>query len=515
MKKPREHNPFIMLDDNRSDLPLYRQIYEAIRSAILNGEFASQMRLPATRVLADQLGVSRITVVNAYEQLFAEGYLEGKTGAGTFVTSELPDDLLQTSGKNLHGQTKTGKTENKESVLLKLSPFGEKLAARDVGKIREQTIAEFRPFQNGLTAIDKFPFEIWSRIAARLHRHPSRGILGYGDPQGYPPLREAVAAHLKSARGVNCTPEQIIITSGAQQALDLTARIFLSEQDSVLIEDPCYMEARNSFRATGAKVIPISVDDEGINLTTIAKCGGNAKLVYVTPSHQYPLGVTMSLPRRLALIEWAKQNNAWIIEDDYNSEFRYAGRPLAALQGLDRDGGRVIYVGTFSKTIFPSLRIGCAVVPPELADVFVIARALNDVHSTSIDQAILTEFIVEGHFARHVRRMRALYRERQQILVEECEKNLKGLLEVKKADAGMHLVGWLPEDFDGEEISRQATAQSLKITPLSTYSRINLPRDGFILGYTAFDEKQIKAGVKKLKSILSAYIPGKNKTGAH
>jgi GntR family transcriptional regulator/MocR family aminotransferase len=504
VKNQKQQIPFIALNDKSSGAPLYRQIYDAIRRAILNGEFAPQMRLPATRILADQLGVSRLTVVNAYEQLFAEGYLESKTGAGTFVAAELPDDLLKTAGK-LKARLEKSAAENTRSVPLNLSSFGEKMAAKTAETVRAQKRVDFQPFQNGLTATDEFPFEIWSRIAARRYRNPPRALLGSGDPQGFLPLREAVADHLKSARGVNCTPEQIIITSGAQQALDLTARIFLSENDSVLIEDPCYPEARNSFKAAGANLIPVPVDDEGFNLAAAPGDGTKAKLVYVTPSHQYPLGVTMSLARRLALLEWARARGAWIIEDDYNSEFRYAGRPLASLQGLDRDG-RVIYVGTFSKTIFPSLRIGCAVVPPALVDVYTTARALNDVHSSLFDQAILTQFIAEGHFARHVRRMRALYRKRQEILLEECRKNLRGLLEVGKADAGMHLVGWLPEGVSDQLISEKAREQNLNLAPISAYATRKMPRGGLILGYTAFSEKEIKAGVKKIKTILEAEI---------
>ena len=463
--------------------------------AILSGEFGPGKRLAATRALARELGVSRITVLNAYDQLFAEGYLDGKGGAGTFVAAELPDDLLKT-------ETIKRSKHKKADVPLRLSRFGEKLAAKDLESIRARTIAKFQPFQNGLTAVDKFPFETWSRIAARLHRNPSREVLGYGDPQGYLPLREAIAAHLRSARGVNCTPEQVIITSGAQQALDLAARIFLSEKDSVLIEDPCYQEARSAFAAIGAKIIPVPVDAEGLNLAAAKQ---KAKLIYVTPSHQYPLGVTMSLPRRLALLEWARTRNAWIIEDDYNSEFRYAGRPLASLQGLDQ-AGRVIYVGTFSKTVFPSMRIGCAVVPPDLVGIFTAARAINDTHSSLIDQAILTEFMGDGHFVRHVRRMRTLYEERQQTLIAECEKNLAGLLDVKKAEAGMHIVGWLPDGVSDKAISLKAAEQSLKLAPISAYCAKKLPRGGLILGYTAFEKNQIKEGVKRLKAILSAEI---------
>lgn len=492
--------PFIQLDGENPHTPLYRQIYEAIRTAILSGEFHAETKLPATRALAQNLGVSRLTVVNAYEQLFAEGYLEGKQGAGTFVAAKLPEDLLNTA------QTGAKKRETKSNAPLNLSPFGEKLISEDAEKMRRETAVEFQPFQNGLTAIDEFPFDVWGKIAQKYHKNPPRKMLGYGDSQGYAPLREAVAAHLKSARGVNCTAEQVVITSGAQQALDLAARIFLSDKDSFVVEDPCYLEARNSFAATGAKLIAARVDAEGLNAAKIPKAGDRAKLVYVTPSRQYPLGYTMSLPRRLALLDWANRKNAWIIEDDYDSEFRYAGRPLASLQGLS-ESNRVIYVGTFSKTIFPSLRIGCAVVPPELVGVFSNARAMNDVHSSVVEQAILADFISEGHFARHVRRMRTLYETRRNVLLEECEKYLKNLLEVERADAGMHLVGWLPEGSNAAEISRRAAEQNLKLKLISTYYiKKSVLRDGFILGYTAFDERQIRHAVKKLKTILTAEI---------
>lgn len=444
--------PFIDLNDADTQTPLYRKIYEAFRIAILNGEFASKTRLPSSRALAEQLGVSRLTVVNAYEQLFSEGYLEGRTGSGTFVADELPENLLQTV--NLV-ENRTNDDINVKN--LRLSKFGEHLGK--LKNIRGCSQATFIPFQNGLTAVDEFPFEIWSRIANRITRNPSKKLLGYGDSQGFEPLREAIAGHLNSARGVNSTAEQVIITAGAQQALDLTARILLESGSSVVTEDPCYLEARNVFSATGAKILSVSVDEEGLDVARIP-IESNIRLVYVTPSHQFPLGVTMSLSRRLALIDWAKTNNSWIIEDDYNSEFRYAGRPLASMQGLD-NYGRVIYVGTFSKTIFPSLRIGCVVVPPDLVDIFATARALNDVHSSIIEQAILSEFIAEGHFSRHLRRMRTLYQERQNIFLEECEKHLKGLIEIKKADAGMHLVGWLPDGVSDLEVQRNATEKGL------------------------------------------------------
>ncbi|MCD9185893.1 MAG: PLP-dependent aminotransferase family protein [Pyrinomonadaceae bacterium] len=485
--------PFIVLSDKHTAMPLYRQVYNSIRTSILQGELAAKTRLPPTRVLADQLGVSRITVVNAYEQLFAEGYLEGKIGAGTFVASKLPDDLLQTS--------KPKNIEKRQSSPLNLSPFGEKLLMGDLESTRVQFETKFQPFQNGLTAIDEFPFGIWSRIAAKFYKNPPRSMLGYGDPQGFYKLREAVAAHLKSARGVNCTAEQVIITSGAQQALDLTARIFLSEKDTFLIEEPCYREAWNSFSATGAKDFSVAVDKEGFNLANAPRTDEKAKLVYVTPSHQYPLGHTMTLARRLELIEWARKQNAWIIEDDYNSEYRYAGRPLASLQGLD-SAGRVIYIGTFSKTIFPALRIGCLVVPPDLVDVFTVARAFNDAHSSVVNQAILAEFISEGHFARHVRRMRRLYEERQEILVREVKNKLADFIEIEKSEAGMHLIGWLRHDLNEEKIAAEASKKNIKLSAVSSYYSGKPPRKGFIFGYTAFDELQIKEAIAKLAEIL-------------
>jgi GntR family transcriptional regulator/MocR family aminotransferase len=482
-----------MLDDSGG--PLYRQIYEAIRRFILSGEFAPGRKLPSTRALAAELNVSRITVVNAYDQLLAEGYLEGRTGAGTFVGAELPDDLLQT------GARKKAIPARAAPAPLRLSQFGDLLAAKSLSAVREQMTATFQPFQNGLTAVEEFPFDTWARLAGRWQRNPTRSLLGYGDPQGYRPLREAIAAHLAAARGINAAPEQVVITSGAQQALDLTARIFITRGDTVLTEEPCYQEARGAFEAAGANLIPVPVDSEGIDIAHAATAGAGAKLVYVTPSHQYPLGVTMSLSRRLALIEWARSADAWIIEDDYNSEFRYAGRPLAALQGLD-PAGRVIYIGTFSKTIFPSLRLGCLVLPEELVDVFTAARALTDVHSSLIDQAVLAEFISEGHFARHVRRMRTLYESRQRALLEECRKQLGGLLEVERADAGMHLVGWLPDGVSDVEMSKKGAERGLKLSPVSGYYQTKPARGGFVLGYTAFDERQIRDGVRVIKELL-------------
>lgn len=486
--------------DEKSAQPLYRQIYEAIRHAILSGNLHPTTTLPATRQLAKQLGVSRMTVINAYDQLLAEGYLEAKTGAGTFVAAHLPEDFLQTSGFE--------RREHQESPVtreIKFTNYGRNLAQHSKGILQRHGTTKVLPFQHSVAAVEEFPFDVWARIAQKWRKKPPASILSYGDSVGFQPLREAIAAHLASARGVRCKVEQIIITNGTQQALDLIGRIFLTKGTDVCLEDPCYLGARDIFAATGARLVPVPIDEEGFDLQTARKRSRSARLVYLTPSHQYPLGVTMSLPRRLNLLEWAREKDAFIIEDDYNSEYRYGGRPLASLQGLDRDG-RVIYVGTFSKTIFPALRLGYLVVPTDLIEVFAAARALTDLHSPSIEQAVLAEFIAERHFARHIRRMRAMYEERQQILVEEARRNLKGILEVAPAEAGMHLIGWLPLGTHDRDVSRRAAEVNLKLAPVSAYCINRKLRGGLLLGYTAFNERRIKLGVKKLARVLNEII---------
>ncbi len=484
--------------DEKSEEPLYRQIYETIRRSILSGEFHSGRQLPASRLLAQQLNVSRMTVINAYDQLLAEGYLESKAGAGTYVAEHLPEEFLQTTLI----EPQTGETHYSPRNL-KLSKYGKNVQQESRAILLNSQATPIVPFQHGLAAIDEFPFDIWTKLAGKCYHALKRDEFGYGEPAGFYPLREAIAAHLKSARAVNCTPEQIIITNGAQHAFDLISRILLEAKTEVWFENPGYFGARQVFQSFEAKLVPVPVDKDGFHLAAALKLSRSARLAYVTPSHQFPLGVTMCLPRRLKLLEWAKKTESWIVEDDYDSEFRYEGRPLASLQGLDRDG-RVLYIGTFSKTIFSALRIGCLVVPRDLVEIFTATRALGGVHSPLIDQATLAEFIAEGHFARHIRRMRRLYEERQEILVAEVKKHLAGRLEVKKLISGMHIIGWLNDDTRDFAVAKKAAEFGVKVAAVSSHSLTKKGRGGLILGYTALNENQIKKGVRQLAKAMES-----------
>jgi GntR family transcriptional regulator/MocR family aminotransferase len=485
--------PFISLQlDRRSSVPLHRQLYEELRSAVLAGRLSPGARLPSTRALSADMGISRNTAAGAFDQLLAEGYLEGRVGSGTYVARSLPEELLYVTGPS---------QGNARAVIprAELSRRGAILAATPVSMSADFGNAlAFRP---GVPALDAFPRELWARMAARLLRHPPAGLLSYADAAGYPPLRHAIAEYLRAARGVRCSAGQVIVTAGSQQALNLAARLLLDPGDSAWVEDPGYMGARGALIAAGVRPVPVPVDSEGLSVTEGERLAPAARLAYVSPSHQYPLGVTMSLSRRMALLDWARRRPAWIVEDDYDSEFRYAGRPLAALQGLDT-ANRVIYTGTFSKVLFPSLRLGYLVAPEEIVDAFISARALADRHSPTLEQALVSEFLSEGHFVRHVRRMRALYAERQDALVSAARSELAGALEVAPAEAGMHLVGWLPKSAADRDVSRQAAAAGVSAPAVSLYAFGSHARPGLLLGYAALNGPRIRDGIRKLAATM-------------
>jgi GntR family transcriptional regulator / MocR family aminotransferase len=487
--------PFTL--DPTSDVPLYRQLYIEMRDAILSGHLTAGYRLPSTRLMADQLQLSRNTVMNAFEQLLAEGYLEGRVGDGTYVSHTLPEDLL-----HVHGDSHDKPPQELPSQR-RLSRQGMVLKTRHTTMAHDRR--EVRAFRQGLPALDEFPFKLWSQLAANRWKTPDAAILGYGTAAGYQPLREVIADYLRAARSVRCTADQVIVVGGAQQALDLAARVLIDPNDPVWIEDPGYLGARGALISAGAELIPVPIDNEGLDIQAGLGRHDTPRVVYVSPSHQFPLGVTMSLARRLALLEWASRVNAWILEDDYDSEFRYASRPLAALQGLDQED-RVIYFGTFSKVMFPALRLGYMVVPDDLLDVFIAARALSDRHSSTLLQAVLTDFIAEGHFVRHIRRMRALYAERQSAVVQAIGRELGGLLDVSPAEAGMHLVGWLPEGVNDAQAAALALDHGVETRALSEYLLHEKMRPGLLLGYAAVGEAEIFAGAKRLARALSHLV---------
>jgi GntR family transcriptional regulator/MocR family aminotransferase len=482
--------PNLQLDPN-SKIPLYHQLYEGIRSAILAGQLAANTRLPASRTLAQELSVSRTTVTEAYSQLFAEGYIEGKIGSGTYVSHTLPETVLQIGATTNVASAPQARSPSRRGKLFGAIPMS---ISQDRGPPRA--------FRLGVPAFDTFPFDIWARLMSRHWRKPPLELLAYGESAGFWPLREAIAEYLTAARGVRCTPHQVIIVAGSQQGLDLATRVLLDPGDKVWIEDPGYMGARAALTSAGSELVPVPVDREGLNITqAIAQCP-TARLAYITPSHQFPLGVTMSLSRRLALIEWAHRAGAWILEDDYDSEYRYTGRPLPALQGLDTEN-RTVYLGTLSKTLFPSLRLGYLVVPADLVDTFIAAKAVLDRHAPLVEQAVLAQFIAEGHFARHIRRTRMLYAERQAALIEAAARELAGLLEIRPAESGMHLVAYLPNGTDDHAASRLAASFGVDAWALSTYALLPQPRGGLLLGYTAFSQSDIKRGVRRLAQAIT------------
>jgi GntR family transcriptional regulator/MocR family aminotransferase len=443
--------------------------------------------------LADELGVSRGTTVAAFRQLVAEGYVEGSIGSGTRVASSLPEESLRARATPLR----------KESAPRRavLSERGKLLAMVKATAVEDR--GEARAFRPGLPALEEFPFGVWSRLAQRVMRRPPRALLTYGRPEGYGPLRRLIAERLSVTRAVRCEAGQVIVVSGAQQGLELAARVLLDPGDEAWVEDPGYPGTRGALLGAGVRVTPVPVDEEGLEVEAGLRRAPRARMACVTPSHQSPCGFVMSLGRRLELLEWADRSGAWIVEDDYDSEYRYSGRPLASLQGLDAHD-RVIYVGTFSKVMFASLRLAYLVVPPDLVDAFAAARALSGRHTSTPDQAILAEFMAEGHFERHLRRTRKLYAERQRALVRATERELGGLLSMRPAEGGMHLVGWLERGQDDASVSRRAAALGVEAPPLSAFSMEPRRTGGLVLGYAGFEESEIERGVRRLAAVLQA-----------
>lgn len=468
--------------------PAYRWLYESLRAEILGGRLRPGMRLPSTRDMAVQYGLARGTIVKAFEQLESEGYLEGSMGSGTYVSKVLPENLLHVAG----GQApKTGKRREREVAV---SDYGRR--ARLFSGYEHRPI---RAFRANLPSLDLFPIALWTKTTVRCLRQISTRQLMGCDPLGYKPLRNAIAEYLGLSRGVRCVPEQVAVVSGVQEALDLAGRLLLKRGDQVCVENPGYPGAALAFEALGAKVFAVGIDEQGVKIPQLRT--HNVRLIYVTPGHQFPLGTTMSLARRLELLEWAIGSGATIFEDDYDSEYRYLGRPIPALQSLDTSGS-VLYAGSFSKVLFPAMRLGYVVIPAELVHYFEAALSLTLRHTPLLEQLVLNDFIVEGHFGRHVRRMREVYAERLSVLLEEARTKLGGLLDVSSVEAGLQTAAWLCGEVDAESVAVAAAKRNVDVTPLNRYSLGPLEREGLQLGFAALDVKEIRRGVRELARAL-------------
>lgn len=518
-----------ILLDHDSASPLHQQLYDQLKNAILDGRLVPGMQLPSTRLLSSELGISRTTTQNAFEQLLAEGYLVGKAGSGTYVAKDIPDTMLRIArnehqrvgmgGRYLLPDTQSTRSDARSlrGPVAGISRRGTSIGVQPAPAYDEERLP--RAFRADVPALDAFPFDTWSRLVSR-HLHQSTIGAGHAPPpSGYWTLREAIAAYLGAAQGVRCSPEQVIVVSGSQQASNLVARVLLDPGDTVLVEDPGYLAARNTWLDAGARIIPVPVDKQGFDIQAGERLGGGARLAHVTPGHQFPMGMRMPLSRRLQLLAWANRTDGWIVEDSYNSEYRYdtlegwkAGRsegsynrvndgPNTALQELDREG-RVIYVGTFSRVIFPSIRIGYVVVPAGLVNVFVAARSLMEASSPILEQMVLADFITEGHLARHLRRMTKLYAKRQETLLEAARHELSRLIRVEPTQAGLSLIGWLPENVDDHIAARIAGKYGVEVRPLSLQSTHPIKCKGILLGYAAYNEVRIEEGARHLAIAL-------------
>jgi GntR family transcriptional regulator / MocR family aminotransferase len=453
-------------------------LYQELRRAILDRRLPPGIRLPATRDFAVQYGVSRGTVVTVFEQLQAEGYLIGRVGAGTRVNERLTHDALKTR---------------------RPQPPRQKLPIPIRGLPTSHPAHPFRHYQPALT---EFPVEIWARIAGRRIRRASASLLAGGDPRGYAPLREAIAAYLGSSRGVNCSADSVVIVSGVQQGLDLITRLLVKPGEAVWMEDPGYFGAMNAFRQAGARIVPVPVDERGLSVSQGRVLCKQAKAAYLTPGHQFPLGMTMPVDRRMELLHWARETRAFLIEDDYDGEYRFNCPPVTALQGLDKTGS-VIFLGSFNKVLFPSLRLGYMVLPPALLDPLLALRLGVDFYPPSFEQAILCDFMAEGHLGRHIRRMRDMYAKRLAALQDAARRYLGGLLDISPIQAGLSTVGFLRNGMSSKQGEAAAANHGIEAVGLDRFTVKRRDAGGLLLGFAAFDEREIRRGIVVLAAALS------------
>ena len=477
----------LVLNPRQPHQTLTNWLYRELGSAILDGRLSAGSRLPASRDFAAQYGISRGTVVNVFERLQAEGYISSRVGRGTTVS----EGIRMT-------EPAPRKVSNQPAYILRAAS----------AYVRPKPFVDWvefegrRPFQMSDPAVLDFPSKIWGGIAARHARRFQSWLREEDDGTGYGPLRSAIAQYLGLSRGVKCEAEQVVIVSGVQQALDLLLRLLVKKGDPVWMEDPGYFGALIALKNAGAKIIPVPVDERGLCVSVGIKLCPTATGVILTPGHQYPLGMTMSLERRLEVLRWASKAGAFIIEDDYDSEFRFASQPVGALQGLDRNSN-VIFVGTFNKVLFSSLRLGYIVLPPPLVDVFLSHRRQKDFHTLSMDQAVLCDFIAEGHFSRHLRRMRDLYASRLAFMLDTGREHLKGLLRISGVQAGLYTAAFLENGMTSRQAEAAAAARGVETRALDRFTLRRKDPRGLLLGFAAHDEKAIRGGLVRLAAALS------------
>jgi len=465
--------------------PLFRQVYVGLREAILANVFRGGDKLPSTREVAEQLGISRTVVLLAYDQLLAEGLAVGRAGSGTYAAENVV-------------AARPGPWES--PIKLRLSRFGSSAAAAwtrvNFPQRRKRSLAY--DFAYGRSDLETFPFEMWRRTLLRCARRATVSELDYGPASGNLALREAICSHLRRSRAVNCDPSQVIIVNGSQQALDLIARILIEPGDRVAIEDPSYQGTREVLRAAGARLLPVSVDRDGLNPRKLAP---SAHIAFVTPSHQFPTGAILPLPRRLELLEWAKRKNGFVVEDDYDGEFRYEGQPLESLQGLDREG-RVIYIGTFSRTVFSALRIGYLIAPKGLVPVFTAAKWLSDRHTATLEQQTLAEFISSGMYERYLRRVRRRNAARRKVLLDSIRTHLRDRVDMTGDGAGAHIVVWPRRRVSEDAVIARAAALGVAVYSISRYFLKRPSRTGIMLGYARMREREIREGLRLLSQVI-------------
>lgn len=475
----------LALENRPSGVGLGHWLYEECRRGILDGRLSPGTRLPATRDLAHQYGISRGTVVTVFEQLQTEGYIVGRPGAGTRVNELLSRNTPARAG-----------TLPKIRALEALRGLPHMKAAR-----------AFRPYQ---PALSEFPMDVWARVSGRSLRRASTSLLSNADPRGYLPLRHALAAYLGSSRGVKCSADQIMLVSGVQQGLDLIARTLVKPASPVWIEDPGYFGAIAAFRNAGAKIIPVPVDGHGLDVFAARKLSPRAIAAYATPAHQFPLGMSMPVERRLSLLRWAYEANAFVIEDDYDSEYRFEGRPIPALQGLDKRGS-VIFLGSFSKVLFPALRLGYVVLPIRLLDPVLSLRVAVDSCPPALLQATLCDFMTEGHLGRHIRKMREMYANRLGALQDAARRHLGGLLDISPVRAGLSTVGFLRNGMSSRTAERAAADYGIEVLGLHRFAQQGKCIDGLLMGFAAFAEHELVQAIVNLAAVLERHALKANK----